>query len=239
MINFASRKLKIIGGIILVAAAIFGLLVYYQSQGILKIFPSREERRQGRILTIDQSKFAKAEGLSDELFAEQIQQLSELKKRVEENRSDADAWFDFGYVKDFLNDHEGAVLAWEKAFELQPLNFVTAGNLADRYQYFLKDYEKSELYYGEALKVRPDYTAAYEGLGDLYRFNWKAKQHRFEPLMLEAAKNDAANKLTYYANLVEFFVNLDLPKARLYFAEVKKLSAEETTELTESYPALQ
>lgn len=233
------QKSKLLLGVVGGAVLVLGLVLYFQSQGILKVFPNAQDRRQARILTIDRAKFAKAEGLSDEKYEEQIQKLSELKTRVEGNRSDADAWFDFGYVKDFLNDHEGAVLAWEKAFELQPGNFVTAFNLADRYQYFLKDYEKSEFYYGKTLEIKPDFTSAYQGLGDLYQFNWKEKQNHFEPLMLEAIQNDQANKLKYYIRLTEFFSKIDLSKAQIYFAEVEKLNPEEAQKLTEGHPDLQ
>src|SRR3989344_4314545 len=168
-----SKRIKIIAGIIGVAAAIFGLLAYYQSQGILKIFPSREDRRIEQILTIDRSKFGKPEGLPDEKFEEEIAKLADLKKQIEQKPDDPTLWFAFAFTKDFLNDHEGSVAAWEKSFELQPLDFRTPVNMANVYQYFLKDYRKAEFYYREGLKLKADYTIAYQGLADLYRFIWK------------------------------------------------------------------
>jgi len=237
MVEFHKRT-KIILGIASGAVVVLGLLVYFQSQGILKVFPNAEDRRQRLLLDIDESKFAKPEGLPDETFTQEIQKLYELKTRVENNRSDADAWFDFGYQMDFLNDHEGGVAAWEKALELQPGNFVTAFNLGDRYQYFLKDYQKSEMYYNKSLAIKPDFTSAYEGLGDLYRFNWKEKHDEFESLMIRAINNDLANRAKYYVTLVEYFVQTDLGRARGYYIEVKQLDPEGARQLAEDYPEL-
>ncbi|OGE76519.1 MAG: hypothetical protein A3C85_03790 [Candidatus Doudnabacteria bacterium RIFCSPHIGHO2_02_FULL_48_21] len=235
-----SKRIKIIAGIIGVAAAIFGLLAYYQSQGILKIFPSREDRRIEQILTIDRSKFGKPEGLPDEKFEEEIAKLADLKKQIEQKPDDPTLWFAFAFTKDFLNDHEGSVAAWEKSFELQPLDFRTPVNMANVYQYFLKDYKKAEFYYREGLKLKADYTIAYQGLADLYRFNWKEKQNLFEPLMEEAIQKDPANKASYLVGLIEYFVRGgDLTRGQALFNELKTLDPKEASELKTDYPQLQ
>lgn len=239
MTFFRDKKLIIPGAITLGAVLILGLLWYYQSQGILKIFPTREDREIKRILIIDRSKFAPAQGLSAEQFEAEIKRLEERKENVLQNPGDAQAWFDFGYSKEFLNDHEGAVASWEKSFELQTLNFVTAANLANTYQYFLKNYERSEFYYRKALEIRPGYTPAYQGLSDLYRFNWKEKSDLLEPLMFEAIRNDPENANAYTANLVEFFMQKnDVAKAREYLALLLEAGPELANELIETYPAL-
>ncbi len=226
----------IIGGIVAVAA----LLFYLQNQGLIKIFPTAEERANKKILTIDRSKFAPAEGLSEERFEEEIQKLYELKKTILENPQAAQAWFLFGFSKGFLNDHQGAVAAWEKSFELQPLNFLTALNLGNTYQYFVKDLAKAEFYYFKALELRPDYTLAYEGLADLYRYNLKAKQNLLEPLLLDAIEKDSVNQGAYLNKLVDFFAeqDRDLKKAREYLQELEKIDSASAKELLETYPKL-
>ncbi len=237
--NFQEKKVYLPFAIILGIVLILGLLWYYQGQGILKIFPTREDREIKKILQIDRSKFKAAQGLSQEQFESEIKRLEERKQKIIDNPQDAQAWFDFGYTKEFLNDHEGAVASWEKSFALQPLNFVTAANLANTYQYFLKNYERAEFYYRKALEIRPGYTPAYQGLSDLYRFNWSEKSDLFEPLMFEAIKNDPDNANAYTASLVEFFVRKnDLARAREYLALLKEVSSDTAQELIETYPAL-
>ncbi|OGZ11145.1 MAG: hypothetical protein A3B25_00125 [Candidatus Ryanbacteria bacterium RIFCSPLOWO2_01_FULL_48_26] len=236
---FARRKVKIgasvAGGLILV----FLLLLYYQGQGFIKIFSTAEERAMKKILTIDRSKFRPAEGLDPQVFEEEIKKLEEEKAKVLSDPGNAQLWFDFGYTKEFLNDHQGAILAWEKSFALQPLNFVTAQNLGNTYQYFIKDWEKAEFYYGKVLELRPDHPQAYQGLIDLYRYNWPGRKSQVEPLLLAAIKNDPENKLPYNISLVEFFADEnDAAKAKIYLENVRELDESQVPELVETYPIL-
>lgn len=235
----SNKKVTVFVSIIIGIFLVLGLLWYYQSQGVIKVFPTPEERDASKILVIDRSKFKAAEGLDPKKFEEEIAKLEDLKKKVLSNLQDPVAWFNFGYAKDFLNDHEGAVAAWKKAFELQPLNFVTALNLGNVYQYFLKDPNQAEYYYKKALEIKPDYTGAYIGLMDVYRYNLKDKKSEFEPLCLAAVKNDALNAVTYYTGLVEFFVGEgNLAKARGYLAKIRDLKPASAADLEATYPAL-
>ena len=227
--------MAVAGGLTLV----FLLLWYYQGQGFIKIFPTREERVMKKILEIDRSKFRSAEGLDLQVFESEIKKLEEEKAKVLADPGNAQLWFNFGYTKEFLNDHQGAIAAWEKSLELQPLNFVTAQNLGNTYQYFIKDWGKAEFYYGKVLELRPDHPQAYQGLIDLYRYNWPSKKNQVEPLLLEAIKNDPENKLPYYITLVEFFADeKDADKAKSYLEAVRVLDKSKVPELLESYPIL-
>ena len=235
----SGRKVKIGAGIIGVLIVLGGLLWYYQQQGFIKIFPTSEERQIKKILEIDRSKFRSAQGLDPQAFEEEIKKLEEKKVKVLSDPSNAQLWFDFGYTKEFLNDHEGAILAWEKSFALQPLNFVTAQNLGNTYQYFIKNWEKAEFYYGKVLELRPDHPQAYQGLIDLYRYNWPEKKDQFEPTLLQAIEKDPQNKLPYYISLVEFFADAgNVEKAKSYLAEVRALDESKVPELLETYPIL-
>ncbi|MBI4053853.1 MAG: hypothetical protein HY397_00820 [Candidatus Doudnabacteria bacterium] len=222
-----------------VALAVLGLLYFYQQQGFVKIFPTRQDREIKKILEIDRSKFQPAEGLTAEQFEAEIKELEKRRQRVLDNPDNADAWFDFGYTKDFLNDHAGAVAAWEKSYELQPLSFLITGNLANTYQYFLRDFVKAEVYYKKTLELKPDLTGAYSGLLDLYRFNLPDKKDQVEPLALQAAENDPANSGHYYSTLVDFFMrDSDIVKAKEYLKKIQFVRPDLVGEILETYPAL-
>lgn len=226
---------SVIAGLVLV----LGLLYYYQSQGYIKIFPTEEDRQIKRILQIDRSKFAAPEGLSEQAFAEKIKALEAHRQAVLDNPTDAQAWFVFGHAKDFLNDHQGAVWAWEKTLQLQPLNFVAAVNLGNTYQYFIRDFVKAEVYYKHALEVSPALTSAYQGLIDLYSFNLTGKQMELAPTVEKAAEKDSGNAGRYYATYAEFLVrSSQIEKARIYAAKARPLDAEAYRDLVETYPIL-
>lgn len=228
--------IAVLAGIIL----ILGLIWYYQSQGLVKIFPTSEDLQIRKALVIDRSKFTSPDGLTEQKKQEALAQLEDLKAKLQKDPKDATNWFTFGGVKDFFNDHEGAVVAWKIAFALQPLNYVAAGNIGNAYQYFLKDYPQSEFYYKKALEIKPDYTVVYQGLMDLYRFNYKEKRGDYEPLVLSAAKNDPANETKYYVALVDFYArdNNNLVKAKEYLKIVRNLSQSSADELVKDYPQL-
>jgi tetratricopeptide (TPR) repeat protein len=234
------KKIVITLGVIIgVCIVVFGLLWYYQGQGILKIFTNASDRQMAKILKIDESKFVAAQGMTDEQFQGQIKKLYEQKALVQKSPNDPQVWFDFGYYKEFLNDHAGAVLAWDKTLELQPSHFVAAANLGNIYQYFLKDYAKAEQYYLQSLQYRQDFTTAYQGLMDLYRFNWKEQQGKYEPLVLLAIQKDTSNAGAYYVALVEFFASKkDFVKAKEYLATVRSVKPDAVKDLLDTYPEL-
>lgn len=226
---------------VIVLAIIFGLLVYYQSQGLIKIFPTKEDRLINSLLEIDKNKFKAAQGLEPEKFNQVIEELIKTKELILKDKNNPTAWDDFGRLKKFLNDNDGAIKAWEKSFQLQPYNFRTALNLANTYQYFIKDFTKAEFYYNKVLELQPSMTSAFSGLMDLYRFNFKEKKDRFEPLVIRAIEADPSNAAGYYSNLVDFFMaadNLYLNKAKNYWQKVKELDSKIAAELLANYPAL-
>jgi len=233
------RKIALIAAV--VAVLVLMGLWYYQRQGFIKIFPTREDRAVKKILTIDETKLKGPVGLTDEQAAAEKQKLYESRDKVLANQDDAKAWFDYGFSKEFWNDHESAVAAWERSFALQPLNFVTALNLGNTYQYFLKDAPRAEYYYEKVLELQPDYTSAHQGIIDLYRFNWPEKRGETERVVLRAIKGDPGNTVAYNVILVEFFAleGGNITKAKQYLEEVRRLKPEDAAELVANYPELQ
>lgn len=221
-------------------AAIFALLLYYQDQGFIKIFPTSEDRQYKKVLEIDESKFSAPSGLSEEFFNQKIEDLKAQKEIVLQDFTKAPAWESFGSLKSFLNDYQGAVAAWEVALQLEPTDFIVAINLGNAYQYFVKDVQKAEDSYNKALAVRADLTSAYEGLMDLYRYNFPEKIDQYEPLVLTAIEYDELNEAAYYSNLVQFFMetNKDIGKAEYYLEKVKELKPESAEFLLDLYPEL-
>lgn len=238
--NSSIKKQLLVLGIILLVIVLagIGMVVYYQNQGLVKIIPTNQDFAKNKILEIDRSKFKAPNGLSNEDFEKRIADLEKFKAEIEKDPTNYENWFVFAGIKDFLNDHEGAAGAWEEAFKLQPNDFRIPLNLGNVYQYFIKDYEKSEFNYSKALELRPDFTLAYQGLMDLYRFNWKVNQSKYEPMVLQAIAKDKTNSAMYYENLVEFFTKLDLDKAKAYFVKLKELNPTAAQKVLEDFPEL-
>ncbi len=236
------KKIVIILLILTVLAlAVLGILWYYQSQGVIKIFPTKTELEAGKILTIDREKFTPPENASEEKVETAIQNLYKLKEAILKDPTKSDLWTEFGYYKDYLNDLDGAALAYKKALEVGPYNTVPAANLGSLYLYFKKDYEQAEYYYLYVLEIEKDSNTAFEGLMDLYRYADGTRTEKYEPLVLKAINDDSANKLRYYGQLVEFFADTptkNIEKAKGYLAEVQKLDQAQANTLIKRFPEL-
>lgn len=236
------KKIAVILSVLLaVILAVLGILWYYQSQGMIKIFPTKSEMQAEKILIIDRTKFTPPENASPEKVETAIKNLEELKEAILKDPNKSDLWSEFGYYKDYLNDLDGAALAYKKALEVGPYNTVPAANLGNLYLYFKKDYEQAEYYYLYVLEIEKDSNAAYEGLMDLYRYADGTRTEKYEPLVLRAIKDDSGNKVRYYGQLVEFFADKptqNLDKAKSYLAEVKKLDQSAADAITKRFPEL-
>lgn len=240
MKNF--KKIAIILLIILAVGLVaLGALWYYQSQGMIKIFPTKSELDDQKILTIDRSKFTPPENASEEKVETAIQNLYKLKEEILKDPSKSDLWAQFGYYKDYLNDLDGAEAAYKKSLEVGPYNTVPAANLGNLYLYFKKDYVQAEYYYLYVLEIEKDSNAAFEGLMDLYRYADGTRTQKYEPLVLKAIKDDSPNKVRYYSQLVEFFADKptqNLAKAKTYLAELKKIDQEAANVVIKRFPEL-
>lgn len=164
-----------------------------------------EENNQAyEILSIDESYFKFKDRLEPEDYQEALDQLNLGKEQIEKDSQGPIAWYYFGYYKNYLGDREGARLAWEEAFELNPKRFTTSNNLADLYANYIKDYDRAEFFYLKSLDITPNYSG-YMKLADLYQYKIPEKKEKIEPLLLEAAEKDPDNKLDYFRYLAEYF----------------------------------
>jgi len=234
------NKPKIILIIVTAAAVIVGLLWYYQSEGFIKIFPTSQDREISRALEIDEDGFSSPEGLSQVDYDTKLQELYDLKEEVEDNTEDANLWLRFGNGLAYFSDHEGAIAAWKQTLRLQPVNFIAAGNIGFSSQYFIKDYPQAETYYRQALDADPTLTTAYQGLTDLYRYNWLEKRVELESLLVEAANNDPENATAYLRILI--VTQLEdgrVEEAKGYLGQLEQKDPVVAEELREEHPELQ
>jgi len=109
-----------------------------------------------------------------EIFSEQEQQIliDEIGVFVQELKNDPTSlenWLYLGLDRKIIGDYEGAKEAWEYAKLVSPDNFVVRSNLGDLYAYYLKDNEKAELNYKEALERGSGQVYLYYKTAEFYR----------------------------------------------------------------------
>lgn len=148
-----SRKGVIIVGLILLAC--IGIYQYYMQ-------PSSEEELGNPFdgITIPEE--------FDQDTRDVIQgHIDRAKKTYDTLPDDWESWISVGSVRQMVFDYEGAILAYQKAQELQPVNIVAYNNIANVYHRHLQDYESAQKYYRLAIGQNVRDHELYMKLGQL------------------------------------------------------------------------
>lgn len=177
--------------------------------------------------------------LDDETITQYIETLNgEYKKLGQQGYNEYGLWLNIGILKKSLQDFKGAEHAWWQATLIDPDTDTALGNLADLNLYFIRDYQKAESFYKEALLLNTTNYNYYEGLAVLYRFEIPEKMALVEQVMNEGATNNPSQTLNYYLYLVDYFDNEGNNPAKLkeYINKIKALDpAQEILDALQSY----
>lgn len=98
-----------------------------------------------------------------------LARFADVKKKIAANPRDTDLWIEAGLTLNMVEDYKGAVLMWEYAKALYPTNSVAWGNLGFVYAFHLKEYDKAETSYKQAISLTPDRLYLYEQFFSFYR----------------------------------------------------------------------
>lgn len=122
--------------------------------------------------------------------AEQKQKTEEaIRKIIESLRKDSKSynnWQMLGLYRKEIEDYEGASEVWEYMITVWSKDSVTFGNLGVLYGSYLKDPQKSEKYFLQAISLDPTSFNLYEQLYEMYRYLLKDKAKAIE--ILQKAK---------------------------------------------------
>ena len=102
--------------------------------------------------------------------------ILEYQSKLKQNTADVKSWINLGIYQKMAGDFDGAVLSWKYAGRLSPTDYVSLGNLANLYAYFLNDIDKAESYYKEAILKGPTQVSLYIQLAELYRDVFRDKE---------------------------------------------------------------
>ncbi len=106
--------------------------------------------------------------------------LGDLKKMYQEDKEDTNFWLGLGNLRNFVRDEQGAISAYQKCLEINPLNMVANINIADVYEKKLEDFPKAEEYYKKAIDNQFNNPDLYNRLGRLYylKMDWPAEAEK-------------------------------------------------------------
>lgn len=96
------------------------------------------------------------------------EQLTKLIAELQKDPSNEGNWVRLGVYRKIAADYQGAKIAWEYAKKLSPNDTVVYNNLADLYQFYLKDTAAAELNWKKTISLDPKFIPGYRSLYELY-----------------------------------------------------------------------
>ena len=107
---------------------------------------------------------------------------------LKKDNTNIEAWLDLAIQYKQGGDIEGAIEIWEYLDTAFPGQSTSSFNLGVVHHQDLKEYEKSEQYYREAIRRSPLLPLGYLGLHELYRYVYKTDTAAAVDILLEGIK---------------------------------------------------
>lgn len=96
--------------------------------------------------------------------------IQDLSSQLKKDSDNLENWLVLGVYRKIIGDYEGAREVWEYASAIRPQNSVSFNNLGELYAYYLKDSQKAEENYAQALENDPSAIYIYRNFFDFYRY---------------------------------------------------------------------
>lgn len=116
-----------------------------------------------------------------------------LVKTLRDNPTAIQTWIVLGAYRKNVGDYEGAIEAWLYASTLSPRDHVSLSNLADVYDFHLKDYAKAESYYLKTVAVKPDLIATWRALSSLYQYRYQTETTKAADVLKQGLAKNPGN----------------------------------------------
>ena len=155
--------------------------------------------------------------LDEAAFNTVSQKIEEITKKLKDDPKDELNWLNLGIYRKMLGDFEGAVSILNFVAVSWPSDYTPYNNLADLYQYYIKEYSLAEKNWLKVIELKPDYAQAYENLYGLYVSQYTEKQREALPILLKGVKNNpkSVELLIYVAR--HYRSSKDVANANIFY----------------------
>ncbi len=116
-----------------------------------------------------------------------------LANDLKKDPKDELKWLNLAIFRKMLGDYGSSVEILNYIAILWPNDYVPYNNLADLYQFYIKNYPLAEKNWLKVIELKPDYTDAYENLFTLYTTAYKEKQDHALPILIKGLGQNPQN----------------------------------------------
>lgn len=146
------------------------------------------------------------------------EKLADLKKMYQEDKEDTNFWIGLGNLKNFVGDYQGAISAYQKCLEINPLNIVANVNIADVYEKKLKDFAQAEEYYKRAIDNYFNNPDLYNRLARLYYLKMDRPADAEQTFLLGLQKTN--NHPDLLVGLIYFYEQQNRTEDKVKYIEI-------------------
>lgn len=148
--------------------------------------------------------------------------IKTLISQLNEDPNSYQAWSDLANQYKTIDDFDGAIEIWEYLSISAEGETISKINLGNLYHYELKEFEKSESAFKDALVINKKIIEAYTGLHELYKYSYKQDTTLATDILLEGLEKNPNNidlliaLASYYkekANMIDSADKLSTTKA--------------------------
>ena len=126
--------------------------------------------------------------LDEAAFKAISQNMAKIISELKNNPNNELGWLNLGVYRKMLGDYAGAVQILDYIVVSWPSDYAPYNNLADLYQFYIKNYPLAEKNWLKVIELKPDYLQAYENLHSLYKDLYQEKQAQSLPILLQGLK---------------------------------------------------
>ncbi len=108
-----------------------------------------------------------------------------LIKELKTNPQNEGGWLQLAIYKKTLRDYKASIEILDYVAILWPKDYIPFNNLADLYQFYVKNYPLAEKNWLKVIELKPDYTDAYKNLFALYDTVYTEKREKALPVLLK------------------------------------------------------
>jgi tetratricopeptide (TPR) repeat protein len=155
--------------------------------------------------------------LDDAVFKLATQKIDEITKNLKKDPRDELSWLGLGIYRKMLGDYTGAVDILNYLNLVWPNDYVPYNNLADLYQYYIKNYPLAEKNWLKVIELKPDYIQAYESLNGLYASLLPNRVSEALPILLKGLKNNPKS-VELMVHIARYYREMkDITNAGVYY----------------------
>lgn len=155
--------------------------------------------------------------LDEAAFKIASQNIADASQKLKKDSKDELLWLKLGIYRKMVSDYQTAVEILNYVAALWPNDYTPYNNLADLYQYYIKNYPLAEKNWLKVIEIKPDYTSAYENLHDLYLYSYTEKKAQTLPILIKGLTNNpkSIDLMLYTAR--EYRARGDNAQATIYY----------------------